>query len=172
MAVWLWITLVITKINSFILSISVLSYKGNVIPIRHLVIEFSSQWVLGRNVTRPCKLYFAVNNMIELPSFEPCTPSRYFGMTFIVLLPYLVSSELLIMRLHRYIVLYVQHIYLLVVSMMRHPLFCQIVILLNIWWASYTSTHVVMLNLVTCVLLQRIKIWNLRMQHCLSIVIL
>jgi len=42
--------------------------RGNEIEIRHLVIEGSSQWIIGRNVTQLCNIVRIGKNMLELPN--------------------------------------------------------------------------------------------------------
>jgi len=42
--------------------------EGNEIDIRHLVIEGSSQWIIGRNVTQLCNIVRIGKNMLELPN--------------------------------------------------------------------------------------------------------
>ena len=42
--------------------------SGSLITIRHLVIEGSSQWVLGRNITRTCNILHIGRHALQLPS--------------------------------------------------------------------------------------------------------
>lgn len=49
------------------LFIDVRTDGGNVINIRHLVIEGSSRWVIGRNVTKHCNTYILVEMHYSYP---------------------------------------------------------------------------------------------------------
>eukprot|EP00178_Gracilaria_changii_P016470 TRINITY_DN4728_c0_g1_i1.p1 TRINITY_DN4728_c0_g1~~TRINITY_DN4728_c0_g1_i1.p1 ORF type:complete len:805 (-),score=91.02 TRINITY_DN4728_c0_g1_i1:529-2943(-) len=42
----------------------------NIVYIRHLVIQCSSQWVIGRNVTQHCNILHQGRNVLQLPSAE------------------------------------------------------------------------------------------------------
>ena len=48
--------------------IDVTSDQGNIVRIRHLVIEGSSQWVVGRNITKHCNIQRIAGNLLELPT--------------------------------------------------------------------------------------------------------
>lgn len=40
---------------------------GTAVKIWHLIIDGSSQWVVGRNVTRKCNVIYLFDNMVQLP---------------------------------------------------------------------------------------------------------
>jgi len=44
-----------------------LSDQGNYIRMRHLIIEGSSQWLIGRNVTKSCDILHIGKNLLKLP---------------------------------------------------------------------------------------------------------
>ena len=45
--------------------------NGNSISIRHLVVSGSSQWIVGRNLTRRCNIEYIGRNAIRLPTIKP-----------------------------------------------------------------------------------------------------
>ncbi len=46
------------------------SDQGTLVNIRHLVIEGSSQWVIGPNVTKMCDILHIGKNVLQLPAYE------------------------------------------------------------------------------------------------------
>ena len=44
--------------------------EGVSVRIRHLIIEGSSQWVIGRNVTRYCDIVHIKNNLLQIPALD------------------------------------------------------------------------------------------------------
>lgn len=66
-----------------------ISYQGVPAQIRHLVIQASSQWVIGRNVTRHCDVLHIGENRLMLPSQ---------GETSVLLATAMVTQDL-----HRYL---------------------------------------------------------------------
>lgn len=55
--------------------ITVTSDLGNPVQINHLIIDGSSQWIVGRNVTRRCKIDHMEDNKMELPKFNKTDPT-------------------------------------------------------------------------------------------------
>lgn len=51
--------------------LSIRTNSGNLITIRHLVIEGSSQWVIGQNVTRRSNIIHIGKTVIEIPYLKP-----------------------------------------------------------------------------------------------------
>lgn len=47
-----------------------MSDNGNIVSIRHLVIEGSSRWLLGHNITRTFSALFLSDNVLQLPDFD------------------------------------------------------------------------------------------------------
>ena len=45
------------------------SNSGTAVSVRHLVIDGSSQWVIGRNIVRKCNLIYDGCNILELPLY-------------------------------------------------------------------------------------------------------
>lgn len=43
----------------------------NTISIRHIVVDGSSQWIIGRNLTRKCNIEYIGRSSIRLPTIEP-----------------------------------------------------------------------------------------------------
>lgn len=43
------------------------SHLGDVVSVRHLIIENSSQWVIGRNVTKFSNIVHIDGNYLQLP---------------------------------------------------------------------------------------------------------
>ncbi len=43
-------------------------YDGSIINIRHVIIDSSSQWVVGRNVTSKCDIVHLNGNYLKLPT--------------------------------------------------------------------------------------------------------
>ena len=50
--------------------IDAISDQGNIVRIRHLVIEGSSKWIVGRNITKHCNIQRIGGNLLELPTSE------------------------------------------------------------------------------------------------------
>ena len=49
--------------------LTVRSNAGRSVVIRHLVIDGSSQWVIGRNIVRKCNLLYDQQNILQLPAY-------------------------------------------------------------------------------------------------------
>lgn len=48
--------------------LSLLTDQGNLVNMRHLAVEGSSQWMIGRNVTKSCDILHIGRNVLKLPN--------------------------------------------------------------------------------------------------------
>lgn len=63
-----------SKIGSVVLYL--VTDSSSLIAVRHIVIEGSSQWILGRNITRRCNIIHLDRHVLQLP----CSKSEYISL--------------------------------------------------------------------------------------------